>query len=56
MRLETMKTLLESYQDKNTTEVTPNSYLRSGDYRKKFFDKNRPIFKSIIYVHTAEDS
>ena len=24
----------------------PNSYLRSGDYRKKFFlIKNRPIFK-----------
>ena len=41
--IETMKTLLESYQTKY--QSYPNSYLRSGDYRKKFFDKNRPIFK-----------
>lgn len=41
--IETMKTLLESYRTKY--QSYPNSYLRSGDYRKKFFDKNRPIFK-----------
>ena len=41
--IETMKTSLESYRTKY--QSYPNSYLRSGDYRKKFFDKNRPIFK-----------
>lgn len=41
--IETMETLLESYRTKY--QSYPNSYLRSGDYRKKFFDKNRPIFK-----------
>lgn len=41
--IEIMKTLLESYRTKY--QSYPNSYLRSGDYRKKFFDKNRPIFK-----------
>ena len=41
--IETMNTLLESYRTKY--QSYPNSYLRSGDYRKKFFDKNRPIFK-----------
>ena len=41
--IETMKTFLESYRTKY--QSYPNSYLRSGDYRKKFFDKNRPIFK-----------
>ena len=33
--IETMKTLLESYRTKY--QSYPNSYLRSGDYRKKFF-------------------
>ena len=41
--IETMKALLESYRTKYQSYT--NSYLRSGDYRKKFFDKNRPIFK-----------
>lgn len=41
--IQTMKTLLESYRTKY--QSYPNSYLRSGDYRKKFFDKNKPIFR-----------
>lgn len=41
--IDTMKTLLESYRTRY--QSYPNSYLRSGDYRKKFFDKNHPIFK-----------
>lgn len=42
--IETMKTLLESYHTKY--QSYPNNYLRSRDYRKKFFDENPPIFKN----------
>lgn len=42
--IETMKTLLESYHTKY--QSYPNNYLRSRDYRKKFFDENHPIFKN----------
>ena len=41
--IRTMKALLESYRTKY--QSYPNTYLRSGDYRKKFFAKNQPIIR-----------
>ena len=45
--IETMKTLLESYRTKY--QSYPNSYLRSGDYRKKFLIKSSNL-QRLLYM------